>query len=121
MFAALAAHGDLARHLRRLRRELADRRRVTIDAVTAAGVEVQGDAAGAHVVVPLPDPDVERSALAAAAERGVALDGLERHHSAPPTTSGVALGYAGRGRTELERGLAVVTSVLTSLITGGRG
>ena len=53
VFAALAAHGDLGRHLRRLRRELAQRRRATVTAVAAAGRPVQGDAAGAHVVVPL--------------------------------------------------------------------
>ena len=37
VFAALAAHGDLGRHLRRLRRELAQRRRAVVAAVAAAG------------------------------------------------------------------------------------
>ena len=43
VFAALAAQGDLGRHLRRLRRELAQRRRATVAAVAAAGRPVQGD------------------------------------------------------------------------------
>ena len=55
VFAALAAHGDLGRHLRRLRRELAQRRRAVVAAVAAAGMPVCGDAAGAHVVVRLAD------------------------------------------------------------------
>jgi GntR family transcriptional regulator/MocR family aminotransferase len=112
IFAALAANGDLARHLRRLRRELADRRRVTIETVEAIGLTVRGDAAGAHIVVPLPDIFAERAVLTAAAEGDVALDGLERHHAAAPTTFGVALGYAGHDRGELERGLSVVKAVL---------
>ena len=98
VFAALAAHGDLARHLRRLRRELAARRAAVLDAVTAAGAAVQGDAAGAHVVVPLPDAATERAVRAAAAARGVALDGLARHHSGPAERTGLVLGYAGPTR-----------------------
>ena len=112
VFAALAEHGDLGRHLRRLRRELAARRRAVLDAVRAAGREVRGEAAGAHVVVPLPGPDEERAALTAAARRGVALDGLERHHLGAPAVSGVVLGYAGPTRAELERALRVVRAVL---------
>jgi GntR family transcriptional regulator/MocR family aminotransferase len=60
----------------------------------------------------LPNISAERAVLTAAAERDVALDGLERHHAAAPTTFGVALGYAGHDRGELERGLSVVKTVL---------
>ena len=119
VFAALAAHGDLARHLRRLRRELAERRLGVVDAVLAAGLTVQGDAAGAHVVVPLPDGDAEAAALAAAAGRGVALDGLGRHHRGPPGRAGLVLGYAEPPRAELERSLPLVTAVLTGGVSRG--
>lgn len=112
VFAALAAHGDLGRHLRRLRRELATRRGAVIDAVAAAGREVRGEAAGAHVVVPLDGPGEERAVVAAAAERGVALDGLARHHGGEPASGGVVVGYAGPTREELGRALPVVTAVL---------
>jgi GntR family transcriptional regulator / MocR family aminotransferase len=112
VFAALAAHGDLGRHLRRLRRELAQRRRATVAAVTAAGRPVQGDAAGAHVVVPLGSAAAEAAVLAAAAERGVALDGLARHHVAPPGAAGIVLGYAGPSSADLDRALEIVTAVL---------
>ena len=118
VFAALAAHGDLARHLRRLRRELAARRAAVLDAVTGAGAAVQGDAAGAHVVVPLPDAATERAVRAAAAARGVALDGLARHHSGPAERTGLVLGYAGPRRADLQRALVVVAHVLRNHVTG---
>jgi GntR family transcriptional regulator/MocR family aminotransferase len=116
VFAALAAHGDLARHLRRLRRELAARRAAVLAAVQATGAWVQGDAAGAHVVVPLPDARTERAVRAAAAARGVILDGLARHHTGPTDRTGLVLGYAGPTRTDLHSALTVVCAVLR---TGG--
>jgi len=112
VFAALAVHGDLGRHLRRLRRELADRRRTVLEAVGAAGREVRGDAAGAHVVVPLEGVTAERTVVAAAADLGVALDGLERFHTGAPLASGVVVGYAGPARDELDRALRVMAGVL---------
>jgi GntR family transcriptional regulator / MocR family aminotransferase len=112
VFAALAAHGDLARHLRRLRRELADRRAAVTAAVAAAGHRVVGDAAGAHVVVPLPGAAAERDVIAAAAARGVGLDGLARHHDGPPGVHGILLGYAGPSRADLDRALPAVGEVL---------
>jgi GntR family transcriptional regulator/MocR family aminotransferase len=114
IFAAFGAHGDLARHLRRLRRELAARRAAVVAAVRAAGLAVEGDAAGAHVLVPLPDGGTERAVVAAAVARGVGLDGVERHHSGPPLRSGIVLGYAGPSRDELERALPVVREVLAA-------
>jgi GntR family transcriptional regulator / MocR family aminotransferase len=115
VFAALAAHGDLGRHLRRLRRELALRRRMVIDTVGAAGWEVRGDAAGAHVVIPLDGPVTERAVVAAAAARGVALDGLGQHHAGEPRVSGVVIGYAGPARAELGRALGAVVDALSGV------
>jgi GntR family transcriptional regulator / MocR family aminotransferase len=112
VFVALAAHGDLGRHLRRLRRELAERRVAVAVAVRAAGHILEGDAAGAHVLVPLPGAAAEQSVVAAAAARGVTLDGLARHHGGDPYRAGIVLGYAEPRRAELERGLAVVRDVL---------
>ena len=95
VFAELAAHGDLGRHLRRLRRELAERRRAVVAAVAAAGRPILGDAAGAHVVVPLASASAEESVLATAAADGVTLDGLP----APPRRRA----HAGRDRPRLRR------------------
>jgi GntR family transcriptional regulator/MocR family aminotransferase len=112
VFAAFAAHGDLARHLRRLRRELAGRRAAVVAAVRSAGRVVEGDAAGAHVVVPLPDAATERAVVSRAAAGGVRLDGLARHHTGPPAGAGIVLGYAGPSGAELARALRVVAGAL---------
>ncbi|WP_300019026.1 PLP-dependent aminotransferase family protein [Pseudonocardia sp.] len=110
VFAALAAHGDLPRHLRRLRRELSGRRAAVVAALGAAGVPVRGDEAGAHVVVELSDGAAEQTAIEGAARRGVLLDGLARHHAGPPSTAGIVLGYAGPQRADLLHALAVVAA-----------
>ncbi|MGY1721697.1 MocR-like pyridoxine biosynthesis transcription factor PdxR [Blastococcus sp. SYSU DS0533] len=113
VFSAFAASGDLARHLRRLRRELVARADEVRAAVAAAGCRAEGDAAGAHVVVPLPDPVAEEAVRAAGAARGVALDGLRRHTAHGDTRrSGLVVGFAAPAREELRRALPVLTAVL---------
>ncbi|PRY52076.1 GntR family transcriptional regulator/MocR family aminotransferase [Geodermatophilus tzadiensis] len=112
VLAALAASGDLARHLRRLRRELAGRRAAVLQALTAAGVAVTGDPAGAHVFVPLPDRTAEAAVVAAAAERGLTVDGLARHAAGPGPAAGLVLGFAAPSRDELSRALPVLADLL---------
>jgi DNA-binding transcriptional MocR family regulator len=111
---ALAGSGDLARHLRRLRREMAGRRERVRAAVAAAGCVAEGDPAGAHVLVPLADVDAERAIVAAAAGRGLALDGLGRHHldDVPGRRAGLVLGFAAPTRAELDRVLPLLTGLL---------
>ncbi|MGY1830885.1 PLP-dependent aminotransferase family protein [Geodermatophilus sp. SYSU D01180] len=115
VLAALASSGDLARHLRRLRRELSERRALVVHALTAAGVAVVGDPAGAHVLVPLPDRAAEEAVVAAAAARGLAVDGLARHLTGPgphDPAAGLVLGFAAPSRAELTRALPVLAGVL---------
>ncbi len=121
VFAALARHGDLARHLRRLSRELAGRRAAVLEAVACAGGRVRGDAAGAHVVVPLPDGAAERAVRSAAERGGLALDGLARHFTGPPTEAGLVLGYAGPPRATFDRALAVVATALAEVFPPAAG
>jgi GntR family transcriptional regulator/MocR family aminotransferase len=108
----LARHGDLGRHLRRLRRELSDRRSLVVDALHDAGLSVLGDDAGAHVVVPLSSGRVEREVLARARELGVLLDGLARHHAGRARWHGVALGYSACSRDQLQRVLPQLVDLL---------
>jgi len=114
VFTAFARNGDLGRHLRRVRRELSERRQWLVAALTEAGVPVLGDDAGAHLVVPMATPEEEQKKLAAAAERGILLDGLARHFAAEPTVFGVAIGYAGCSRAELYEAIPAVIDVLRS-------
>lgn len=101
VFAAFAESGDLARHLRRLRRELGERRGLVVEALAP----VRGDRAGAHVLVPVADPlRVQREA----ARRGIGIDARAGH--------GIVLGYAGPTRAELEEVLPVVAGLV-----GGAG
>ncbi|MGV9723884.1 MocR-like pyridoxine biosynthesis transcription factor PdxR [Nocardia beijingensis] len=91
---AFAAHGDLARHLRRLRRALPPRRALVVTELRRRGLDVLGDDAGSHVVVPVASAEAERRVIAAGMAHGVALDGLARHHLGSRRDHfGVALGY----------------------------
>ena len=114
VLAALITHGDLARHIRRLRRILAERRALLTGALTAAGLETMGDAAGAHVVVPLPSATAERAVVSRGAAAGLALDGLARYHLGAPAWHGITIGYAGPETAELRRVLPVLARVLAS-------
>lgn len=112
VFTEFARNGDLGRHLRRVRREMAERRRLLVTALSDAGIAMIGEDAGAHLVVPLPSAEQERERVAAAARRGVRLDGLARHYSGTATAFGVAVGYAGCSRSELTHSLDVLVDVL---------
>jgi len=114
VFAALAASGDLARHLRRLRRELAARRDLVRTAVAAAGHGCVGDAAGAHLVVPLPDRGTETEAVRALAGRGVAVGSLAEQTLTDPR-AGLVVGWAAPARAELGPALSALTEVLAGV------
>ncbi|MHA6800891.1 MocR-like pyridoxine biosynthesis transcription factor PdxR [Bounagaea algeriensis] len=104
-----ARTGDLARHLRRLRRELSRRRTDVVRGLEEAGVPVFGDQAGAHVVIGLSSAEAERAVLDRARAAGLVLDGLARHHQGQQVWCGIALGFAACPRAELHRALSRLT------------
>lgn len=108
----LARHGDLGRHLRRLRRELAERRALLVDALRRERVPVLGDDAGAHLVVPVGSAEQERRRLAEGRRCGLLLDGLARHFDGEPSAHGIAVGYAGCDQDTLRNALGVLVEVL---------
>ncbi|MQA61921.1 MAG: aminotransferase class I/II-fold pyridoxal phosphate-dependent enzyme [Actinophytocola sp.] len=114
VFMEFARNGDLGRHLRRVRREMSERRQLLVAAFDAAGISMLGDDAGAHLVVPLASAAAEENLLAAAAKRGILLDGLARHFAGTPGEHGIAIGYAGCSRAELAAALGVLVEVLTA-------
>ncbi|MCQ4212290.1 MocR-like pyridoxine biosynthesis transcription factor PdxR [Streptomyces longispororuber] len=90
--------GAYDRHVRRMRQRYRGRRDHLVRALAgrAPHVEVTGIAAGLHAVLRLP-PGSERSVVRAAAERGIAVDGLAefRHPLATgPVEDGLVVGYA---------------------------
>ncbi|RJQ85319.1 MocR-like pyridoxine biosynthesis transcription factor PdxR [Amycolatopsis panacis] len=109
----LARAGDLGRHLRRLRRELAVRRTLLAEALSAAAVPVLGDDAGAHLVVPTESPEDESRRIAAAERHAIRLDGLSRHFAGTPTAYGIALGYGGCSREALIAALPRLVQLLS--------
>ncbi len=111
VFAALAGSGDLARHLRRLRRELADRRELVRAAVAAAGCTTTGDAAGAHLVVPLAGRSAEQAVVAELAGQGIATGSLAEQQVAD-TRTGLVVGWAAPARGDLPAALAALTGAL---------
>ncbi|MFH5207830.1 PLP-dependent aminotransferase family protein [Antrihabitans sp. NCIMB 15449] len=112
----LATSGDLARHLRRTRREVSERREFLVEQCTAAGLSVVGDDAGAHVVVLLPSAEAERAVVAAGRAAGIHLDGLKRHHFGPQSTFGIALGYTACSRAELHDSIPKVAALLAQFV-----
>jgi GntR family transcriptional regulator/MocR family aminotransferase len=115
----LARNGDLGRHLRKVRRELHERRELVVRTLRAVGAEILGDDAGAHVVVRMDDPERERAVVAAARAKGIWLDGLERHHAAEPVWFGIALGYTACSRAQLSYALPVVAELVRPAGYGG--
>ncbi|MDU0293780.1 PLP-dependent aminotransferase family protein [Saccharothrix longispora] len=109
----LARNGDLGRHLRKLRRELSERRALLSAAFAEAGVPVLGDDAGAHIVVPLPTAQAERDVLAEALAHGLRLDGLGRHHAGRPGVHGAAIGYSACSRDQLTAAIPTLIPILT--------
>jgi GntR family transcriptional regulator/MocR family aminotransferase len=89
--ADLLERGDVDRHLRRQRARYRRRREALLDAVAAQlpEVEVRGAAAGLFAVLVLPPGLPEDDVVAAAAARGVALEGVGGGGPA-----GLATGYA---------------------------
>ncbi|HET6289083.1 MAG TPA: aminotransferase class I/II-fold pyridoxal phosphate-dependent enzyme, partial [Amycolatopsis sp.] len=112
VLAELARHGDLGRHLRKLRRELSERRSLVSAALTSAGIPVLGDDAGAHLVVPCGSAADEAARMAAAERAGIRLDGLARHFAGTPTVFGTLIGYAGCSREALRSALEPLIAVL---------
>ncbi len=117
--ADLLAHGELERHVRRMRHEYARRRAAMAGILgTAIGrpgappARLTGDTAGMHMVLELP-PEVVRPVVRAAAHRGVMLAALdERYYAGPVTVSGLVLGYGAADLAGVRRGCQVLAEIL---------
>ncbi|BCJ39432.1 GntR family transcriptional regulator [Actinoplanes ianthinogenes] len=108
--ALLIESGRYDRHLRRVRAEYATRRETLITALSrhAPGLPVTGLAAGFHAILHLPPGVDEAAFIAAAAERGVGLYGMNH----PPAR--IILGFGNTKRAEITAGIAALADLLSA-------
>lgn len=113
--ARFIASGAFARHLRRVRPVYRERRDAAIAALAALvpTARWQGEAAGLHVYVALPE-HVDEDALARAAyERGVLLELGAWHWAAPEhAPPSVVLGYGSVAEPTVRRAIAVIADAM---------
>jgi GntR family transcriptional regulator/MocR family aminotransferase len=113
--ADLIARGDLDRHLRRTRRRYRSRRDALVAAVAAElpDARVEGIAAGLHAVVRLPAGADEAATLRAAAERGIAVEGLSSFRRLGPVAQpALVLGYSNLSEQTIARGIAEIAKAI---------
>ncbi len=110
--------GGYDRHIRRSRIAYRRRRDRLVGALAAAAPEVRvsGIAAGLHVLVELAAGDTERAAVARAADRGLALEGLSGYaDAASDRRPAVVIGYAKPPEHAFTGAIARLCATLTSV------
>lgn len=112
VFVQLARSGDLGRHLRRIRKALQQRRALVVQTLAAAGFDVLGDDAGAHVVVPLDDAGQEIAVTNTLAAQGIRVEHLADSQVGPRRWFGIALGYTACSTAQLGYALPLVAAAL---------
>lgn len=114
--AELIASGAYDRHVRRRRAAYRRRRDQLVGSLHTGAVE--GVSAGLHAIVGLPAGVGEADALAAGADRGLALQGLDLYRLGPASRPpSLVVGYATPPEHAYGRTLAILREVLDS-VTG---
>jgi GntR family transcriptional regulator/MocR family aminotransferase len=117
-FARFVDCGDFSRYLRRVRPIYRARRDATLEALAEQLPEArpQGEAAGLHLHVALPDGVDELELAAAAYERGVLVEDGAWHWAqpdkAPPS---IVLGYGSVGEPAIRRGIGILADAMRAL------
>jgi GntR family transcriptional regulator / MocR family aminotransferase len=106
--------GELDRHIRRTRLLYQRRREVLLRALRRRLPEaIAGEgAAGLYESVALPDGVDEAAFVAAAAARGVGVEGLALHSFTPDSAPGLVLGFGCLSEPEIERGVRLLGEAL---------
>jgi len=97
-------------HYARRRRALLELLRELVPAARA-----RDDPAGVFELVQLPAGVDEPSLLAAAARRGVGLEGLAQHHSSDVQSAGVLIGYAALSEPALPEAVRIVAEAMAEI------
>jgi GntR family transcriptional regulator/MocR family aminotransferase len=115
-FADFLQHGELDRHLRRMRLRYCRRRDALVGALRQRlpEVEVRGIAAGLHVLAVLPEGVEEQRVLSEAHARGIAPSGLSEHCVRPPSEQALVLGYAVSSEPALRAAVKALAEVVNA-------
>lgn len=108
------ARGELDRHVRRMRQRYQNRREALLSALDRRLPEarVEPGAAGLYELAELPDGVDEPGLVAAAAARGVGLEGLALHRFKPGGPPGLVLGFGGLPEPAIELAVGLVAEAL---------
>jgi len=114
------ARGELERHLRRARRLYAQRRDSLLATLARElpAWRPRRSAGGLYVLVELPAGADEPALLAAAARRGVGVEGLSLHSYLGDCPPGAVLGHAGLSPAAIARGVALLGEAARDVRTG---
>lgn len=106
--------GELDRHIRRMRLRYQRRREVLLGALARRVPEARATnaAAGLYELVELPQGADEAALVAAAARRGVGLEGLALHRFNPAGPPGLVLGFGCLSEPEIEHGIRLLAEAL---------
>ncbi len=109
--------GELDRHVRRMRLRYQRRRETLLAAVTRSLPDARVEAAGAglYELVRLPEDLSESRLLAAAAARGVGMEGLAWHRCSHGGTPGIVLGYGNLSEPAIEHGVDLIADALVQV------
>jgi GntR family transcriptional regulator / MocR family aminotransferase len=116
------ARGELERHLRRMRLRYAQRRKTLLAALQQELPDWRphDSGGGLHQLIVLPGHVDEPALLAAAARRGVGIEGLSLHSYTGDSPPGLVLGHAHLTEPAINRGLRLLTDALGATAVAGR-
>jgi GntR family transcriptional regulator/MocR family aminotransferase len=122
-FADFIRHGELDRHLRRLRVTYRIRRDRLLEALATHVPEFRpvGASAGLHVLAWLPADLAEAAVVAAAAAAGIRVQGLGPGPAGSSRPGGLILGYGLVSDDRIEPGITRLASVVAAMRAGRAG
>ncbi len=109
--------GHFARHIRHMRTLYAERRTLLIEAIERElgdTLEINGDAAGMHLLAWLPHGVNDKLLSKRLRQRGIEAPALSQYALAPLRRHGLVLGYAGFSAKQLRDGAHLLQAVLKS-------
>lgn len=108
------ARGELERHLRRMRLHYAHRREALLGALARELPDWRpaGTGGGLHLTVFLPRGVDEPALIAAAARRGVGIEGLSLHRYSGDSPPGLVLGHGHLAEPAIHRGIYLLAEAL---------